>query len=139
MTKVSKSRTPKIDFTPKKNSRGTETTFHTAFSAGKWNVKTLQYLKTIKLLSAKEMRSIMDLSQDLTKANDNRTAELEENDDDPRGHLRGRTFNDSEIESVCSDDEDVPGWGSICDAGGSKQAQASGSSSKASKEKVLRS
>ncbi len=82
----------------------------------------------------------MDLSRDHIKANDNRMPELEENNDDPHGHLHGRTFNDSEIESICSDDENMPGWGSMRNAGKAQQAHASGSSfSKSSKGKDLKS
>lgn len=52
----------------------------------------------------------MDLSQGLIKTHNSRTAELEEDDDDPRAHICRRTFNDSEIDSACSDDEDMPGF-----------------------------
>lgn len=130
---ASKSRALRIDFTPKKNSRGSETTFHTAFSAAGWNLKTLQFLKSVNSLSADEMQVVMDLSRDILKDNDSRLAELEDDNDDPRGNLQQRTFNDSEIESICSDDENMPGWDSMERP---QNVHASGSSSSRGKSRT---
>lgn len=109
--KVSKSRTLSITYSPKKNDRGGETTFHTAFAAGAWNIKTLKFLNSVNKLSSDEMQTIMDLSRSILKENDSQ--ELDDDDDDPRGNLQQRTFNESEIESICSDDENMPGWDSM--------------------------
>jgi hypothetical protein len=135
--KATKSRMMKIDFSPKKNSRGSESTFHTAFSAGEWSIKTLQYLISVKKLTSDEMQKVMNLSRDLIKGrNNHRAAELEENDDDPRSNLCGRTFNDSEIESFCSDDDDMmmtsskPMHRSKSQSGSSNASGSAGSSSK---------
>lgn len=108
--RATKSRALKIDFTPKKNGRGSETTSHAAFSAGEWSLKTLQFLKSVQALKPNEMQAIMDLSRELIKGRNSRSVELEDDDDDPRAHLCGRTFNDSEIDEACSDEEDMPGF-----------------------------
>lgn len=81
---------------------------HTAFAAGEWNLRTLKFLQSVNKLSSDEMQVIMDLSRSILKENDSH--ELDDDDDDPRGNLQQRTFNDSEIESICSDDENMPGW-----------------------------
>lgn len=105
--KVSKSRNLKITFSPKTNGRGFQSKHHTAFTAGEWNLTTLKFLKSVNKLSSDEMQVIMDLSRSLLKESDSH--ELDDDDDDPRGNLQQRTFNESEIES-CSDDENMPGW-----------------------------
>ena len=134
--KGSKSRTLSVFYTPKKNGRGSGSKFHTAFNAGAWNLKTLNFLVSANGLSRDQMQVIIDLSRDILKANDNCLDELEnENNNDPRARLQERTFNDSEIESVCSDDEDMPGWDPIPGRELSRAPEPSSSTTGLSKSK----
>lgn len=87
--------------------------FHTAFGSGAWNTKTLKFLVSVNALSREQMQVIIDLSRDILKVNESCLDEMDGGDDDSRAHLQERTFNESEIESVCSDDDNIPGWDPI--------------------------
>ncbi len=92
------------------NSKGVETTGHTAFSLQTWGKETLQYLESVNVIPTDEMEQIIKAASKFVK-HGRHLVERSANKNDPRCRIIEGTC----IEDEPDDDAVVEGWGRVAD------------------------